>query len=325
MTWHWTHRYIPNPLPESKCQFFTRPPERIDRPIAVRPLYSAAIYTLSLHSLKSLIFQPISSLYSKSLHKNASSSPNDSSRNVRGRSDQPLFNPDIPLVPKPIPDDYARRRILPGRTFDAEYLRSHRFPLIDYIEAQHWQNLFHPSYPDFIFPSVIFEFYANLVCILNDIDPYVVSVVQGRQIRFSTADISDWFDLPLNGPSSFFSLYWPTDDPSVDRDTILSTILGRQSTPMDDLCTINDLKPEIQLCQKLITSSIIPRMGDISQWKFVDMYVLFHLISQFPFNLPRFVMQVMHNTVTTPRRASLPFGRFIQRILSRFDIHFDME
>ncbi|GAV77742.1 hypothetical protein CFOL_v3_21212 [Cephalotus follicularis] len=86
----------------------------------------------------------------------------------------------------------------------------------------------------------------------------------------------------------------------------------------------NILGAEHRLLHHITATHILPTSGGHEKMSYQDLYILWHIISGKPLNLPHLIMMNMLRA-TYEVEGALPYGRVIAKILSHFGILFGNE
>ncbi|GAV58033.1 hypothetical protein CFOL_v3_01569, partial [Cephalotus follicularis] len=218
---------------------------------------------------------------------------------------------------------YDVRKVLCGRTVDFSFTTSDKFNLEQWFDVLGWKDYFTINAPYYI--ESIKEFYSNLSNVGYDCNDVLElkTKVNRIVIKFDDKILGQILNVPAAGSKFFETKKWPEDPELVLEDCLRvfypnENVFGGMAKPT------NLLGPEHRLLHHITTTHILPTSGGHEKMSYQDLYIMWHVVTGKPLNLPHLIMKNMLRA-TSKVEGALSYGMVITKILSQFGIVFGNE
>ncbi|GAV64672.1 hypothetical protein CFOL_v3_08190, partial [Cephalotus follicularis] len=186
-----------------------------------------------------------------------------------------------------------------------------------------WKDYFTINAPYYI--ESVKEFYSNLSNVEDDCNDVLElkTKVNRVVIKFDDKILGQILNVPATGSKFFETKKWPEDPELVLEDCLRvfypnENVFGGMAKP------INLLGPEHRLLHHITATHILPTSGGHENMSYQDLYIMWHVVTGNPLNLPHLIMKNMLRA-TSKVECALSYGMVITKILSHFGIVFGNE
>ncbi|GAV60781.1 hypothetical protein CFOL_v3_04310 [Cephalotus follicularis] len=218
---------------------------------------------------------------------------------------------------------YAMRKMHCGRTVDFSFTTGDKFNLEQWFDILGWKYYFMINAPYYI--ESVKEFYSNLSNVgdyCNDVLE-LTTKVNRIFIKFDDKILGQIFNVPADGSKFFETKKWQEDLELVLEDCLRvfypnENVFGGMAKPT------NLLGAEHRLLQHITATHILPTSGGHEKMSYQDLYIMWHVVTGKPLNLPHLIMKNMLRA-TSKVEGAFPYGLVITKILSHFGIVFGNE
>ncbi|GAV79283.1 hypothetical protein CFOL_v3_22748, partial [Cephalotus follicularis] len=213
-------------------------------------------------------------------------------------------------------------KVLCGRIVDFSFTTGDRFNLEQWLTALGWRYYFTINAPYFI--ESVKEFYSNLTCVGNSCDVLALkSKVNKTVIKFDDKILGNILNVPTAGSKKIETKKWPEDPELVLEDCLRvfypnENVFGGMAKPTNLLGT------EHRVLHHITATHILPTSGGHEKMSYQDLYIMWHVVTSTPFNLPHLIMKNMLRASSKVDGALL-CGMVITQILSHVGILFGNE
>ncbi|GAV67272.1 hypothetical protein CFOL_v3_10778 [Cephalotus follicularis] len=218
---------------------------------------------------------------------------------------------------------YGGRKVLCGRTVDFSFTTGDKFNLEQWFDVLGWKNYFTINAPYYI--ESVKEFYSNLSNVGDDCNDVLAlkTKVNRVVIKFDDKILGQILKVPATGSKFFETKKWPEDPELVLEDCLRvfypnENVFGGMAKPT------NLLGVEHRLLHHITATHILPTSGGHEKMSYQDLYIMLHVVTGKPLNLPHLIMKNMLRA-TSKVEGALPYGMVITKILSHFGIMFGNE
>ncbi|GAV81670.1 hypothetical protein CFOL_v3_25124 [Cephalotus follicularis] len=214
-------------------------------------------------------------------------------------------------------DNYARRKVLCGRVVDFEFTSGDNFSLEQWFSALGWKEYFLINVPYYV--ELVKEFYSNLLNVSGDYEYLEIkSKVSKTVIKFDDKLLGEILSVPADGSKFFETMKWPEDPELVLEDCLKvfypnENVFGGMAKPT------NLLSAEHRLLHHIVATHVLPTSGGHEKMSYQDLYIMWHVVSGKPLNLPNLIMKNMLRAYSKIDGA-LPYGMVITKIFAHFGI-----
>lgn len=215
--------------------------------------------------------------------------------------------------------DLGNRRIVLGRPVAGNFY--HKCGAIEYFKKLGFES-FVSELPRECYPSLVYEFYANLVII----KPAVFSsTVRGHKIMLTTNSINDILGIDKPSTVSITTKKGPTELENFSELDQLKIVRGIEDLSHYAPPTTTTVTPIAHVLFKICIDNINPRTGTRSNFAGQDVTVVSMLLSEKPFNLAGLILKNMLDVFEPNTANSLPYGLFLTSVFKWFGIKLDGE
>ncbi|GAV87636.1 hypothetical protein CFOL_v3_31062 [Cephalotus follicularis] len=134
-------------------------------------------------------------------------------------------------------------------------------------------------------------------------------------IKFDDKLLGNILGVPTTGSKFFETKKWPEDLELVLEDCFYpnENVFGGMAKPT------NLLGAERRLLHHITSTHILPTSGGHKKMSYQDLYIMWHVVTDKPLNLPYLIMKNMLRA-TSKVDGALPYGMVITKIISHFGI-----
>ncbi|GAV77777.1 hypothetical protein CFOL_v3_21247, partial [Cephalotus follicularis] len=167
--------------------------------------------------------------------------------------------------------------------------------------------------------ELVKEFYNNLLDVSGDCDNLEIkSKVSKSVIKFDDKLLGDILSVPANGSRFFETKKWPEDLDLVLEDCLRvfypnENVFGGMAKPT------NLLSAEHRLLHHIVATHVLPTSGGHEKMSYQDLYIMCHVVTGKPLNLPYLIMKNILRASSNIDGA-LPYGMVTTKIFARFGI-----
>ncbi|GAV91774.1 hypothetical protein CFOL_v3_35161 [Cephalotus follicularis] len=211
---------------------------------------------------------------------------------------------------------YATRKVLCGRFVNFSFTTSDKFNLERWFETVGWKNYFQINAPYYV--EIVKEFYSNLKYVGDSCNDKVElkTKINKMVIKFDDQIVGHILNIPVVGSKFFETKKWPEDPDLVLEDYLRvfypnENVFGGMAKPT------NILSAEHRLLHQISTTHILPTSGGHEKMSYQDLYIMWHIVTGKPLNLPHLIMKNMLRA-TSKGDGALPYGMVIIKIFSHF-------
>ncbi|GAV59431.1 hypothetical protein CFOL_v3_02962, partial [Cephalotus follicularis] len=211
---------------------------------------------------------------------------------------------------------YATRKLLCGRFIDFSFTTSDKFNLERWFETLGWKDYFQINAPYYL--QIVKEFYSNLTNVGDSCNDKVElkTNINKMVIKFDDQILGQILNMPVVGSKFFKTKKWPKDPDLVLEDCLRvfypnEIIFGGMAKPT------NILSAEHRLLHHIAATHILPTSGGHEKMSNQDIYIMWHIVTGKPLNLPHLIMKNMLRA-TSKVDGALPYGMVITKIFSHF-------
>ncbi|GAV74731.1 hypothetical protein CFOL_v3_18211 [Cephalotus follicularis] len=214
-------------------------------------------------------------------------------------------------------DSYARRKVLCGRIMDFDFTTGDNFSLEQWFSAIGWRDYFIVNVPYYF--ELVKEFYSNFLNVSGDCDSMEIkSKVSRTVIKFDDKLLGEILGVPAEGSKFFETKKWPEDPELVLEDCLRvfypnENVFGGMAKPT------NLLGAERRLLHHIVATHVLPTSGGHEKMSYQDLYIMWHVVSGKPLNLPHLIMRNMLRA-SSKIDGVLLYGMVITKIFSHFGI-----
>ncbi|GAV78407.1 hypothetical protein CFOL_v3_21875 [Cephalotus follicularis] len=212
---------------------------------------------------------------------------------------------------------YTARKVLCGRVVDFEFTTGDHFSLEQWFSALGWRDYFTINVPYYV--EVVKEFYSNLFSVSDGCDVVKIKTkVNKTMIEFDDKLLGEILGVPAEGSRFFETKKWSEDPDLVLEDCLRvfypnENVFGGMEKPT------NLLGAEHRLLLHTVATHVLPTSCGHEKMSYKDLYIMWHVVSGKPLNLPLLIMKNMIRSSSKVDRA-LPYGMVITKIISHFGI-----
>ncbi|GAV71519.1 hypothetical protein CFOL_v3_15012, partial [Cephalotus follicularis] len=172
--------------------------------------------------------------------------------------------------------------------------------------------------------EIVKEFYSNMFNVSKDCDNLEIKTKVSRTvIKFDDKMLGEILGVPATGSKFFETKKWP-EDPELVLDDCLRVFYLNENVFGGMAKPTNLLGAEHRLLHHITATHILPTSGGHEKMSCQDLYIMWHVVTGKPLNLPHLIMKNMLRT-SSKVDGALPYGMVINKILSHFAIMFGNE
>ncbi|GAV85306.1 hypothetical protein CFOL_v3_28744 [Cephalotus follicularis] len=214
-------------------------------------------------------------------------------------------------------DSYARRKVLCGRVVDFGFTSGDNFSLEQWFSALGWKEYFLINVPYYV--ELVKEFYSNLLYVSGDFDNLEIkSKVSKSVIKFDDKMLGEILSVPADSSRFFETKKW-LDDPDLVLEDCLRVFYPNENVFGGMAKPTNLLSAEHRLLHHIVATHVLPTSDGHEKMSYQDLYIMWHVVSRKPFNLPNFIMKNMLRA-SSKIDGALPYGMVITKIFSHLGI-----
>ncbi|GAV57220.1 hypothetical protein CFOL_v3_00758, partial [Cephalotus follicularis] len=169
------------------------------------------------------------------------------------------------------------------------------------------------------------DFYSNRSNVGNDCKDVLElkTKVNKIVIKFDDKILGQIMNIPTAGSKFFETKKWSEDLELVLEDCLKvfypnENVFGGMAKPT------NLLGAEHRLLHHITVTHILPTFDGHEKMSYQDLYIIWHVVTSKPLNLPHLIMKNMLRA-SSKVDGALPYGMVITQILSHFGIMFENE
>ncbi|GAV85305.1 hypothetical protein CFOL_v3_28743, partial [Cephalotus follicularis] len=180
-----------------------------------------------------------------------------------------------------------------------------------------WRDYFTINVPYYV--EIVKEFYSNMFNVSDGCDIMKIKTkVNKTVIKFDDKLLGNILGVPASGSKFFETKKWPEDPDLVLKDCVRlfypsENIFGGMAKPT------NLLGAEHRLLHHITATHILPTSGGHEKMSYQDLYIIWHVVTGKPLNLPHLIMKNMLRAYSKVDGA-LPYWMVITKIISHFGI-----
>ncbi|GAV63495.1 hypothetical protein CFOL_v3_07013 [Cephalotus follicularis] len=218
---------------------------------------------------------------------------------------------------------YARRKVLCGRTADFSFTTGDKFNVEQWFDVLGWKDYFTINAPYYV--ESVKEFYSNLSNVGDDCNDVLelTTKVNRIVIKFDDKILGQILNVPSVGSKFFETKKW-LEDPELVLEECLRAFYSNENVFGGMAKRTNLLGAEHTLLHHITATHILPTSGGHEKMSYQDLYIMWHIVTGKPLNLPHLIMKNMLRA-TYKVHGALPYGMVITKILSHFGILFGNE
>ncbi|GAV58806.1 hypothetical protein CFOL_v3_02339 [Cephalotus follicularis] len=218
---------------------------------------------------------------------------------------------------------YTARKVLCGGTVDFSFTTSDKFNLEQWFDVLGWKDYFTINAPYYI--EYVKEFYSNLSNVGDDCNDVLELTTKLNRIviKFDDKILGQILNVPENGSKFFKTKKWP-EDPELVLEDYLRVLYPNDNVFRGMPKPTNLLGEEHRLLHHITATHILPTSGGHEKMSYQDLYIIWHVNTGKPLNLPHLIMKNMLRA-TSKVKGALSYGMVITKILSHFGIVFGNE
>ncbi|KAB1205047.1 hypothetical protein CJ030_MR7G016691 [Morella rubra] len=183
--------------------------------------------------------------------------------------------------------DFRNRKVIHGRWIDFEWFSANGFDFQDMFEFQGWETLV--SIKENCYVYLVKLVFANFQFSKSeDADSYV----NGKMLDLSSSSLNSLANAPDDGKKFFENHGW-VGLSEVDPLHILRVVLDNPT--LDEIIkpTASDLSISRRILHHMVCNIILPRTGKFEYITFLDLFVMYCLITRTPMNLGHLMLNHM--------------------------------
>ncbi|GAV87880.1 hypothetical protein CFOL_v3_31305 [Cephalotus follicularis] len=212
---------------------------------------------------------------------------------------------------------YTARKVLYGMVVDFAITCGENFQLEQWFITLGWRDYFTINDPYYV--KIVKEFYSNMVNVCEDCDSLEMKTKVSRNvIKFDDKLLGNILGVPTTGCRVFETKKWPEVPNLVLEDCLRvfypnENIFGGMAKPT------NLLSAEHRLLHHITATHILPTSDGHEKMSYQDFYIMWHVATGKPLNLPHLILKNMLRA-TSKLDGALPYAMVITKILSHFGI-----
>ncbi|GAV81104.1 hypothetical protein CFOL_v3_24563 [Cephalotus follicularis] len=212
---------------------------------------------------------------------------------------------------------FAGRKVLYGRVIDFAFTLGDNFSLEQWFSSLGWKDYFTIKVPYYV--ELVKEFYSNMFNTSDDCDILEVKTkVSKIVIKFDDNLLGEILSVPASGSKFFEPKKWPKDLELVLEDCLRvfypnENVFGGMAKPT------NLLGAEHRLLHHIVATHVLPSSGGHEKMSYQDLYIIWHVVTGKPLNLPHLIMKNMFRA-SSKVEGALPYGMVITKIIAHFGI-----
>ncbi|GAV77213.1 hypothetical protein CFOL_v3_20685 [Cephalotus follicularis] len=212
---------------------------------------------------------------------------------------------------------YTARKVLCGRVVDFGFTTGDHFQLEQWFTALGWRDYFSINVPYYV--ELVKEFYSNMFNVSDGCDIMEIKTkVNNTVIKFDDKLLGNILGVPADGSSFFKTKKWP-EDPDLVLEDYLRLFYPNENVFGDMAKPTNFLGAEHRLLHHITATHILPIFGGHEKMSYQDLYIMWHVATGKPLNLPHLIMKNMIRA-TSKVDGAFPYGMVITKIISHFRI-----
>ncbi|GAV59414.1 hypothetical protein CFOL_v3_02945, partial [Cephalotus follicularis] len=213
-------------------------------------------------------------------------------------------------------------KVLCGRVVDFEFTTGDNFNLEQWFSTLGWEDYFTISAPFYV--ELVKEFYSNIFNFSKDCDNVEIKTkVSKTFIKSNDKLLGEILGVPTTGSKFFETKKWPKD-PKLVLDDCLRVFYPNENVFGGMAKPTNLLGAEHRLLHHNTATHNLPTSGGHEKMSYQDLYIMWHVETGKPLNLPHLIMKNMLRAFSKVDGA-LPYGMVITKIISHFGIVFGNE
>ncbi|GAV91584.1 hypothetical protein CFOL_v3_34976 [Cephalotus follicularis] len=218
---------------------------------------------------------------------------------------------------------YVGRKVLCGRTVDFSFTTGDKFNLKQWFDVLGWKDYFTINAPYYI--EFVKEIYSNLSNVGDDCNNVLElkTKVNRVVIKFDDKILGQILNVPSTRSRFFETKKWP-EDPELVLEHCLRVLYPNENVFGGMAKPTNLLGAEHRLLHHITSTHILPTSGGHEKMSYQDLYIMWHVVTGKPLNLPHLIMKNMLRA-TSKVEGALPYGMVLTKILSHFGIVFGNE
>ncbi|GAV67213.1 hypothetical protein CFOL_v3_10721 [Cephalotus follicularis] len=212
---------------------------------------------------------------------------------------------------------YTARKFVCGRVVDFAFTSGDNFQLEQWFITLGWRDYLTINVPYYV--EIVKEFYSNMFNVSDGCDIMEIKAkVNKIVIKFDDKLLGNILGVPGDGSKFFETKKWPEDPDLVLEDRLRvfypnENVFGGMAKPT------NLLGAEHRLLHHITSTHILPTSGGHEKMSYQDLYIMWHVVTRKPLNLPHLIMKNMLRA-SSKVDGALPYGMVITKILSHFGI-----
>ncbi|GAV91601.1 hypothetical protein CFOL_v3_34993, partial [Cephalotus follicularis] len=209
------------------------------------------------------------------------------------------------------------RKVVCGRVIDFSFTYGDNFMLKKWFTTLGWRDYFTIKAPYYV--EIVKEVYINMVNISDNCDFLEIKTKVSRTlIKFDDKLLGNILGVPATGSKFFETKKWPEDPELVLEDCLRlfcpnENVFGGMAKPTNLLGT------EHRLFHHITATHILPTSGGHEKMSYQDFYIIWHVVTGKPLNIPHLIMKNMLRA-TSKVDGALPYRMVITKIISHFGI-----
>ncbi|GAV73116.1 hypothetical protein CFOL_v3_16603, partial [Cephalotus follicularis] len=212
---------------------------------------------------------------------------------------------------------FTTKKVLCGRVVDFGFTTGDDFSFEQWFSALGWRDYFKINVPYYV--EVVKEFYSNMFNVTDGCDVVEIKTkVNKTLIKFHDKQSGEILGVPAEGSRFFETKKWP-EDPELLLEDCLRVFYQNENVFGGMAKPTNLLGAEHRLLHHIVATHVLPTSGGHEKMSYQDLYILWHVVSGKPLNLPHLIMKNM-NRATSMVDSALPYGMVITKIISHFGI-----
>ncbi|GAV83108.1 hypothetical protein CFOL_v3_26559 [Cephalotus follicularis] len=186
---------------------------------------------------------------------------------------------------------YTARKVLCGRVIDFAFTSGDNFQLEQWFTDLGWRDYFTINVPYNV--EIVKEFYSNMFNVSDGCDIMAIKTkVNKTVIKFDDKLLGNILGVPTDGSRFFETKKWPEDPELLLKDYLRvfypnENVFGGMAKPT------NLLGAEHRLLHHITATHILHISGGHEKMSYQDLYIMWHVVTRKPLNLPHLIMKNM--------------------------------
>ncbi|GAV70509.1 hypothetical protein CFOL_v3_14007 [Cephalotus follicularis] len=186
---------------------------------------------------------------------------------------------------------YAARKVLCQRVVDLSFTTGDKFRLEQWFQSLGWRDFFSINVPYYV--EIVKEFYNNLAIVGDNCDVLELkSKVNRVVIKFDDKMLGNILNIHDAGSKFIETKKWP-EDPKLVLEDCLRVFYPNENVFGGIAKPTNLLGAAHRLLYHITATHILPTFGGHEKMSYQDLYIIWHVVTGKPLNLPHLIMKNM--------------------------------